>query len=326
VTFSSPIFLLALIVVPIAAVGYVLFERRRVREAAAFVQPDLLPNVVDRVPGWRRHLPAAILLLAVATFLVGLARPHATISVKSEEATAIVVIDTSRSMGANDVQPTRLAAAQATARRFLARLPGKYRVSVVAFSTLAQVVAVPTTDRAYVNTALKGLRVGEATAFGDALATSVNVARGAPPGVKPPAGTKPAPAVILVLSDGAVDGGRVALPAAIRQARAAKIPVFTALVGTDAGVVTVPHVGGYVERIQVPPDPAAMKLAATQTGGRYFAAAPSDQELDEVYADLKSRLGSTDKNEEITFAFAAAGAFLLLGGCGLSALWFRRVP
>ena len=129
-----------------------------------------------------------------------------------------------------------------------------------------------------------------------------------------------------MLSDGAVDGGRVPLPTAIRSARAAKIPVFTALIGTDAGVVTVPHAGGYVERIQVPPDPAAMKQAATQTGGRYFAATPSDQEFDGMYADLKSRLGSTHKDEEITFAFAAAGAFLLLGGCGLSALWFRRVP
>jgi Ca-activated chloride channel family protein len=324
-TFSSPIALLALILVPIAAVGYVLFERRRVREAAAFVQPALLPNVVDRVPGWRRHLPAAFLLLAVAAFLIGFARPHATVSTRSEEATAIIAIDTSRSMGATDIAPTRLAAAQATARRFLKDLPGKYRVSIVAFSTLAQVVAVPTTDRQYVDTAIAGLRVGEATALGDALATSVAVARGTPEGVKPPAGEKPAPAVVLVLSDGAVDGGHVPLPEAIRRVRTAKIPVFTALLGTDAGVVTVPHVGGYVERIQVPPDPAALRRVAQQTGGSFFAA-PTAKDLGTVYADLKSRLGSTHESEEITFAFAVAGALLLLGGCTLSALWFRRVP
>jgi Ca-activated chloride channel homolog len=325
VSFSSPIALVALILVPIAAVGYMLFERRRVREAAAFVEPALLPNVVDRVPGWRRHLPAALLLLAVAAFLIGFARPHATVSTRSEEATAIIAIDTSRSMGATDVAPTRLAAAQASARRFLKDLPDKYRVSVVAFSTLAQVVAVPTTDREYVETAISGLRVGEATALGDALATSVAVARGTPEGVKPPAGEKPAPAVVLVLSDGAVDGGRVELAEAIRRARNAKIPVFTALLGTEAGVVTVPHVGGYVERIQVPPDPAALRRVAQQTGGSFFAA-PTAKDLDTVYADLESRLGSTHKDEEITFAFAVAGALLLLGGCVLSALWFRRVP
>jgi Ca-activated chloride channel family protein len=228
-------------------------------------------------------------------------------------------------MGATDIQPTRLAAAQASARRFLDDLPDKYRVSVVAFSTLAQVVAVPTTDREYVDNAITGLRVGQATALGDALATAVAVARGTPEGVKPPAGEKPVPAVVLVLSDGAVDGGRVELPEAIRRARDAKIPVFTALLGTEAGVVTVPHVGGYVERIQVPPDPAALRRVAQQTGGSFFAA-PTAKDLDTVYADLKSRLGSTDKDEEITFAFAVAGALLLLGGCVLSALWFRRVP
>jgi Ca-activated chloride channel homolog len=324
-SFSSPLALLALILVPIAAVGYVLFERRRVREAAAFVEPALLPNVVDRVPGWRRHLPAVFLLLAVAAFLIGFARPHATVSARSEEATAIIAIDTSRSMGATDIQPTRLAVAQASARRFLEDLPDKYRVSIVAFSTLAQVVAVPTTDREYVETAISGLRVGEATALGDALATSVAVARGTPQGVAPAAGEKPAPAVVLVLSDGAVDGGRVELPEAIRRARDAKIPVFTALLGTAAGVVTVPHVGGYVERIQVPPDPAALRRVAQQTGGSFFAA-PTAKDLDTVYADLKSRLGSTHKDEEITFAFAVAGALLLLGGCVLSALCFRRVP
>jgi Ca-activated chloride channel family protein len=325
VSFAFPIALLALILVPIAVVGYVAFERRRVREAAAFVQPALLPNVVDRVPGWRRHLPAAFLLLAVAAFLIGFARPHATISTRSEEAMAIIAIDTSRSMGATDVAPTRLAAAQASARRFLDDLPDSYRVSIVAFSTLAQVVAVPTTDRKYADTAIAGLRVGAATALGDALSTSVDVARGTPEGIQPPAGEQPAPAVVLVLSDGALDGGRIPLPEAIRRARAAKIPVFTAVLGTDAGVVTVPHVGGYVERIQVPPDPALLRRVAEQTGGRFFAA-PAARDLDTVYADLKSRLGSTRKDEEITFAFAVAGALLLLGGCVLSALWFRRVP
>ena len=324
-TFSSPTALLALLLVPIAGVAYVLFERRRVREAAAFVEPALLPNVVDRVPGWRRHLPAVFLLLAVAAFLIGFARPHATISTRSEEATAIIAIDTSRSMGARDVAPTRLAAAQASARRFLEDLPDKYRVSIVAFSTLAQVVAVPTTDRQYVNQALSALRVGEATALGDALATSVDVARGTPEGVKPPAGEKPAPAVVLVLSDGAIDGGRIPLPEAISRAREAKIPVFTALLGTEAGVVTVRRVGGYVERIQVPPNPTLLRRVSQQTGGKFFAA-PAARDLETVYADLKSRLASTDKDEEITFAFAVAGALLLLGGSVLSALWFRRVP
>jgi Ca-activated chloride channel family protein len=324
-SFASPFALLTLILVPAAAAAYVWFQRRRTRDASRFVEPALLPNIVDRVPGWRRHLPVAILLLAVTGFLVGFARPHATVSVRSEEATAILAIDTSRSMGATDIAPTRLAAAQASARRFLAELPEKYRVAVVAFSSQAQVVSPPTRDRQFVDSAIGGLRVGEATALGDAVATAVAVARGTPQGAKPAAGKEPSPAVILVLSDGAVDGGRITLPAAIRRARTAKIPVFTAVLGTDAGVVQVPHVGGYVERIQVPPDPDALRRVAAQTGGSFFAA-PTEADLGVVYANLKSRLGSTRKDEEITFAFAAGGVLLLLAGGALSAVWFRRVP
>jgi Ca-activated chloride channel family protein len=228
-------------------------------------------------------------------------------------------------MGATDIAPTRLAAAQASARRFLAELPDKYRVAVVAFSSRAQVVSPPTRDREYVDSAIGALRIGEATALGDALATAVEVAGGTPQGAQRAPGEEAPPAVILVLSDGAIDGGRVALPTAIRRARTAKVPVFTALLGTEAGVVQVPHVGGYVERIQVPPDPDALKSVAAQTGGRFFEA-PTEADLGVVYADLKSRLGSTRKDEEVTVAFAAGAAVLFLIGGALSALWFRRVP
>jgi Ca-activated chloride channel homolog len=323
--FASPISLLALLIVPIAAAGYIWFQRRRLSDSARFVQPALLPNVVDRVPAWRRHLPVAILLLAVATFLLGFARPHATLSERSEEATVVLAIDTSHSMGATDVAPTRLAAAQASARRFLADLPEKYRVAVVAFSSSAQVVAPPTQDREFVSHALSQLRVGQGTALGDGIATSVKIAIAPPLGQRRPAGQAPPPAAVLILSDGAQDGGHVKLADAISQARKAKVPVFTAVLGTAAGVLTVPHIGGYVERIQVPPNPTALRTVAAQTGGAFFTA-PTQDDLKPVYADLKSRLGKTRKDEEITVAFAGAGALFLLVGGALSALWFRRVP
>jgi Ca-activated chloride channel homolog len=303
----------------------VLLDRRRVRESARFVSLALSPNVVDQVPAWRRHLPFALLLLAVAVFLVGFARPHATLSVRSEQATVVLAIDTSRSMGATDVAPTRLAAAQASARKFLAGLPGKYRVAVVDFSSRAQVVSAPTANRQFVSSAISALRIGEGTALGDGLASAVQVARGTPPGTRLPAGQKPPPAAILVISDGAQDGGRIPLATAIQQARAAKVPVFTAVLGTPNGVVQVPLVGGYIQRIRVPPDPTALRSMAMETGGRFYQA-PTQDDLSAVYRDLKSRLGNTRKSEEITVAFAAVGVVLLLGGFALSALWFRRVP
>jgi Ca-activated chloride channel homolog len=325
VRFATPVALWALVLVPVAVVAYVRFQRRRVRDSRSFVEPALLPNVVDRVPGWRRHLPAALLLLAVTSFLFGFARPHATLSVPSEEATVVLAIDTSRSMGSTDVAPTRLAAAQASARSFVKHLPGKYRVAVVAFSSRAQVVSAPTTDRAFVDSAIDALRPGDGTALGDGVANAVQVATGRPPGAPAVAGKTPPPAAILILSDGAQDGGRVSLPEAIRRARAAKIPVFSALIGTPNGIVKVPLVGGFTERIRVPPNATLLRQVATGTGGRFYAA-PTQGDLTAVYRDLRSRLGHTRKDEEITVAFAALGALLLVCGSGLSAFWFRRVP
>ena len=142
---------------------------------------------------------------------------------------------------------------------------------------------------------------------------------------QPPTKEKPAPSAILVLSDGAVDGGRVQPAEAISRARAAKIPVFTALLGTQLGVVEVKHIGGYVERIQVPPDAPLLRRMAEQTGGRFFEA-PREEDLDVVYANLKSRLNTTRKDTEITVAFAAAAVVLLIVSGALSVIWFRRLP
>ncbi|MDQ3823153.1 MAG: VWA domain-containing protein, partial [Actinomycetota bacterium] len=146
-TFQWPVALLALLVVPAALVGYALLDRRRAKQVARFTTPALLPNLVDRAPGRLRHVPVVALLLALAALAVGVARPHATISVPREEATVILAVDVSRSMTATDVHPTRLAAARAAARRFLEQIPESFRVGVVVFATRAQVTAPPTDDR-----------------------------------------------------------------------------------------------------------------------------------------------------------------------------------
>ena len=195
----------------------------------------------------------------------------------------------------------------------MAGLPKKYRVAVVAISSAPQVVSAPTADRAFVTQAINDLRIGQGTAIGDGLANAIQVATGVPPGKKPPVGSKRIPSAVLVISDGAQDGGLITIPQAIARARAAKVPVFTALLGTAKGVVNVPLVGGFNEQIRVPTDPSALQNIASQTGGKYYAA-PTQAQLAVVYKDLKSRLGSTDKDEEITVAFAALGAVLLVAG------------
>jgi Ca-activated chloride channel homolog len=137
VSCQLPYALLGLVAVPLLLAGYVLNDRRQRKRAATFSNPALLPNLVSRQPGRRRHLPVALLFAALTTMLVGAARPHATVSVKREEATVALAIDISRSMQAADVVPTRFGAARAAAKAFLGRVPPKFRVAVVSVGSRA---------------------------------------------------------------------------------------------------------------------------------------------------------------------------------------------
>jgi len=144
-SFGWPIALVGLLAVPVLVGLYVWYERRRAAAAARFGNPVLLPNMIERAPGRLRHLPLVLGLLALTTMIVGVARPHAMVSEPREEATVVLAIDVSRSMKATDVTPTRLDAARAAAKAFLAKVPERFRVGVVSFATRA-VVAVPPTQ------------------------------------------------------------------------------------------------------------------------------------------------------------------------------------
>jgi Ca-activated chloride channel homolog len=322
--FEAPINLLALLLVPAAIAAYVVLQRQRERGAAGFTNLQLLPNVIDRSPGRLRHLPAAVFLVGLCALLFGVARPQATVSVRRELATIVLAIDSSRSMAATDVRPSRLEAAKAAATLFIEKVPKKFRIGVVSFASVARVVAPATQNRAVARAALRQLRPGEGTALGDAIVRGIQVARARPGSARPASGDAP-PASILLISDGADMGSDVPPPRAASRARAAGIPVYTVALGTPQGVVEVPRVGGYKVRIQVPPSPDTLRMVARVTRGRFFSA-PSAEELNAVYADLGSRLGSRAKREEITFAFAAGGALLMLAGGALSAVLFRRLP
>jgi Ca-activated chloride channel family protein len=320
VTFEWPLALLGLVAVPLLVALYVLRERRTTDYASAFTTPALLPNLVDASPRWRRHLPLAVLLVALTAMVVGVARPHATVSVKREQATAILVIDTSLSMGADDVKPTRLEAARRAARGFLDRLPSKYRLAIVGFAGRAYVALPPTDDRDLAVTALRNLHTAEGTSLGDAVALATRIAgrQRASDGSKPPA-------AIIVISDGAQLSGRTSPGDAALRARQAHIPVYSVLVGTQNGVIDVPLSGGFTAQMRVPPSPETLRTVAQVTGGRFFTA-PSAAELRTVYEHLGSRLGSRRESREVTNWFAGGSAALLLLGGGLSALWFRRMP
>lgn len=319
-TFEWPLALLGLVVVPVLVALYVMRERRRAKFAARFTTPTLLPNLVDASPRWRRHLPLAVLLVALAAMVVGVARPHADVSVKREQATVILVVDTSLSMSADDVRPTRLEAARRTARALLDRLPEKYRVAVVGFAGRAYVALPPTDDRELAVAALRSLHPAEGTSLGDAIALATQLAarQRASDGTVPPAS-------ILVISDGAQLSGRTTPGTAALRAREARIPIYAVLVGTQDGVITVQLEGGFQAQMRVPPRPETLQTLTQVTGGRLFTA-PTQARLREVYERLGSRLGSRKESREVTDLFAGGSAALLLIGGGLSALWFRRIP
>jgi len=319
VTFESPLWLLALLIVPALIVAYVVRERRRPSYQARFASLALLPNVVNHRPGIRRHLPVAVLLVALGALIVGVARPHATVSVRREEATVIVALDVSNSMRATDVHPSRLEAAKAAAAAFVAKVPKRYRIGIVSIASRATVALPPTTDRSLVADALASLHSSGGTALGDgvALATQLVQRQRTIDGVLPPA-------AVYLISDGKQDGGRTSVTAAAGKAKAAHVPIYTAVVGTPNGVIQQKLTGGYTANVQVPADPAQMKQLAQSTNARFFSD-PTDPGTRDVYRKLGSRLGHRSVNREMTDVFGAAAALLMLIGGGLSALWFKRV-
>jgi Ca-activated chloride channel homolog len=319
VRFAQPLVLVALVAVPLLAVLWTVNDRRRRESGARFSSLALLPNLAPQQPGRLRYVPVALLLLALTAMIVGAARPHAHISVPRKEATVVLAIDVSRSMTAKDVAPSRLDAARNAGDAFLAEVPSTYSVALVAFASRAFVAVPPTTDHALVRTGLSGLAPGEGTAIGDAivLAAQLGQKQKARTGVVPPT-------TVLVISDGARDGGRTAPLTAARRAKALDVTVSTVLVGTPSGVVTKTLVGGFQEQIRVPPSPGTLRQVARATGGRFFRARTSAV-LSQVYAHLATRVGHRTVDREVTDLFAAGSIIALLASGALSMFWFRRV-
>ena len=318
-TFARPLALVALAAVPLLVAAWAGLERRRRAGAERFASPGLLPGLVERTPGRLRLVPAALLLLGLTALIVGMARPHATLTEQRKDATVVLAIDTSRSMGAQDVTPTRLYAAVSTASRFLDEIPDRYSVGLVSFGSHAFVAVPPTRDRDLLRHGLRELKTGEGTAIGDAvlLAARLGQSQQKAEGVVPPT-------TVLVISDGARDGGRTTPQAAARKAKALHVPVSTVLVGTATGVVTAKLVGGYTEQIRVPAKPATLQLIARTSGGTFYRARDA-KTLAAVYEKLATRIGHTTKSREITNLFAGGAIVLLLAGGALSSIWFRRV-
>lgn len=323
-SFTWPLALLALLAVPLVGLAYLLIQRRRMRYAIAFTNLEVLASVVEPRRAWRRWVPAALFLLALAATGVALARPQVTISVPQEDATVMLVVDTSGSMFAEDVRPTRLGAAQQALRRFLERVPEQFRVGLLAFSEQPQLVTPPTRDHALVRDGVEFLYPQFGTAIGDALLNAAQATRGAAAAGAAARDEDQPPATILFLSDGAQTEGILEPLEGARRARQLGVRVYTIALGTPNGVVELSF-GGLPRVIPVPPDPFTLRRVAQVTGGRFFEA-PTAEALTAAYDELGSQVSRTREPREATSVFLAAAALLTVAAGGLSLLWSARIP
>jgi Ca-activated chloride channel family protein len=315
--FRSPYWLFILLAVAAVALAYLLAQLRRRKFVARFSNTQLLASVVPRRPGWRRHLTFALLLVALTVLSLGVAGPTASVRVPQEKATVMLAIDVSLSMQATDVLPSRLEAAQQAAQEFADLLPKRINLGLVKFGRAGNVLVPPTLDREVVKRAIAGLQLEQYTAIGEGVFACLD-ALNTFSRSSTVTNEKPAPARIVLLSDGYNTVGRKVSEAA-DAAKKASTPVSTIAFGTDSGTV---EVQGTVQA--VPSDKVTLRGLAQATGGSFHTAA-SVEELKSVYKDIGSQIGYTTAQRDISWRFMLAGLLLAIAAGASSLLWSGRL-
>jgi Ca-activated chloride channel family protein len=323
VRFEWPHALASLALAPLAVAVYVVTVRRRSPFALRFTNLEVLASVLRPERSWRRGIPPALLLLSLATVFVAVARPEIARTVLRNDSAVVLTIDTSGSMAAEDVRPSRLDAAKQAVHRFVERLDRRYRVGVVSFASEPRVVTPITHDHEYALDSLRFLSAGGGTAIGDALGRSVELLRPLRRAAR--AANKPdrSDSAIVLLTDGEQRDGVLQPLAAAARASALEIPVYTVALGTPNGEVAPGRSAG--ASFTIPSDPRELRQIAGRTGGQFFAARNAS-ELSGVYERLASRLRPTREYRESTFVFLGVAALLLLCAGVLSARWASRLP
>jgi Ca-activated chloride channel homolog len=334
VSLQWPLALLALLTVPLVVAAALWLDRRRARYAVSFTNLAVLASVVPPHRRRRAWIPLVLFLLALTCASVALARPKASTSVAAQQATIVLLVDVSGSMRAADLKPTRLGAAQAAMQAFMRKVPGRFKVGLVSFSTEPNVLVAPTTDRALMAEGIDSLVPEAGTAIGDGLAVAVSVTRAAVgPGARR-GKTGFLPAAIVLLSDGAQTRGTLQPLEGAALAHRAGIPVFTVALGTNHGVLRFGggfpgfNPGGlpnFRRGFAVRPDPTTLRAIARATGGRAYTA-KSAARVEEIYKGLGSRLVRRHSTREISSWFVGGAALLLLGSLGAARLTAEPLP
>ena len=343
-----PGFLYLLLLIPLIVVVYLLILRRRRRFAIRYSSLSLVREAAAHQSWLRRHLPFILVLLALASLVMALSRPVATVTVPSNRATIILTIDVSRSMCSTDIPPNRLEAAKDAAQAFIQKQGSGTQIGVVAFAGFAELVLPPTNDVRALQNAVEGLTTARRTAIGSAILRAIDAiseidSRVAPselgvsPDSVPPEGEY-VPHIIVLLTDGASNAGPFPLTAA-QQAADRRVRVYTIGFGTLNNTSPMncgdfqefdqfggnqgfglgsPFGGGAGFRREL--DEGTLRQIAAMTGGSYYAAT-SAGELQNVFQNLPTYLVTTRETIEISAFFTTIAALLLIAAMILSFFW-----
>jgi Ca-activated chloride channel family protein len=318
--------LAGLLVVPVLVAAYRrLLRRRAARRAALADQGFVVPEGRrDRL----RHLGPALLVGAFAVLVVAMARPVAAVAEPHREGTVVLAFDVSNSMAATDVRPSRLDAAKAAARTFVAKQPPSVRIAVVAFGGTGLVTQRPTTDRAAVLAAVARLEPQGDTSLADGILGGLSAIAGKP--VRAPADTESGATdetpigyyggtAIVLLTDGENTSGTD--PRALADlASAAGVQVDPVGLGTPGGAVI--EVDGF--SIATALDEPTLRSIAESTGGTYRRATDAAS-LAAVYDSIELQWTTRSVPHEVTSLVAALGALLVLAGAAVTVLRQGRV-
>ncbi len=345
-TFLWPEMLWLLLLVPALVAGYFFLLRRKKKAALKYASLSIVKEAMGPGQRFRRHIPPLLFLIALIVMVIAIARPAAIVTLPSQHLTIILAMDVSGSMRATDVQPNRLAAAQAAAKAFVADQPSNVRIGVVSFAGTAAVVQAPTQNREDIIAAIDRFQLQRGTAIGSGIIVSLatifpeagievssliygrDSPRGVPidqarkpekPEFKPVAPGSYTSAAIILLTDGQRTTGPSSIEAA-QMAADRGVRIFTVGFGTTSGETI--GFEGWSMRVHL--DEGSLKAIANMTRGEYFYAGTA-KDLRKVYESLNSRLVLEKKAMEITALFAAAAAVIALISALFSLLWFNRI-
>lgn len=349
--FLSPIMLWLLLAIPALVALYFYVLRRKKKMALRYANIGMVKEAIGTGATLRRHVPAALFLVAITLMLSAIARPAAMVTLPSHRSQVILAMDISASMRAADVEPNRLVAAQNAAKVFIQEQPSSTQIGIVAFAGAALLVQPPTLNREDLNKAIDRFQPQRGTNIGSGIMVSLqtifpqanfddrgpegqrgwgrdsmgsSLDRGSDPRPAEEAFTPVPPgsyenAVVILLTDGQATTG----PDPVESARMAAdrgVRIYTVGLGTKSGEIV--GWGGRSMRVQL--DEETLQTIADLTRGKYFFAG-SGTDLTEVYKTLNTQFIMERKETEITSFFAAAAALFAIAAAALSLLWYSRI-